>query len=216
MQSVTKIKEFSKEDILGILLSVKLDQLHFDVTTTSLSSVNPKKLPRVSLRAHYIKIGRCVLKIDLNHTFTSVTREREDMLRNILLAFLAFQEFTRKLRKCDLSDSQVNRLVSDISSRIKRKYMKMSQEELLSILGKSLDLNLRLYLAIPRISVLRCSPSVTDILRFLILDVSLFTVTYMERLEKLDTNLMLYVNDFVKSCMPLTTWQHVRVLSSVK
>ena len=128
MESI-KTKEFSKEDILGILLSQRLDHLRVEITTTSLSSVNPKRLPRISLKAHYMRIGRCVYRSDSSHTATSAIVEQEDMLRNILLALLIFQKYTNYVKKCDLGDFRAKRRLSDRLRSMSRKYSKMSVEE---------------------------------------------------------------------------------------
>ena len=138
------------------------------------------------------------------------------MLRNILLALLCFQKFMKRIRVSDLSASQVSRLLSDLSTRTKRKFMRTSLEELSIIVAQSVDWNLSFYLSIPRVSRLPYSPSVTALTRFLIEDVSLFMSVYIERLEKMDEALIYVVNDFVKSCCPQTTWQRVRVKNFVE
>ena len=200
---------------LGTLLSLNMALPPLGHTFTDLSSPRMKKYPHLSSKGAYFRCGRCVMKIEFNHTSTIVIQEREAMLRNILLCLLIFQRSIRVIKNSRLSGYLLKARLLVLHHSLTKKYSRMSLDELWFTLNRSLAWELKLFLAIPRIMVIDYFPNASDMVFLLLHEYNLFTAAYYDPLTKADTPILYALHGFVVSCIRSTMRRRRLLISSV-
>lgn len=121
------------------------------------------------------------------------------MLRNTLLAFLAFRRFYSRKRKLSLLRFiPEKKEVSALVVLTERKYRKTSNEELIRILSEFPELIEIILFCIPRKLQIPYFRSVVDIMNYLLMDCYSFINTYINS-EKAVQSFLPYLMDWIVS-----------------
>ena len=193
------MNEQQRMDFLGTLLSLNMARPHIDIISTVLFSPRIRRLPNISLNVVYIRIGRCVIKIDFKDSHTIVTLVPETILRIILLALVRFQITLNLIKNSSLSGSLLNLQLSGMLKWKMRRFSKMSVLELLNTKEISNGLENRLLFSIPKIIYVGSSQNVTDIANLIYMEYLTYMDVYSTRLQNADMGILMCLYGFVRS-----------------
>ena len=169
-----KVRSMEENLIISNILSlVSMVKPYSEVIIMQSSSPLLKSCSRHFLTGCYMRLGRCVIKIDFSTTASPAIRAQVRILRNTLIAFLAFQKYLRR-RKLDRLGLVQKAQLSVIVRLTEKKYSRTSLKELLNTVVSSPDVRMSMFYAFPKIIYLQSSQNVLDIVKSLSLNYSLF------------------------------------------
>lgn len=194
-----------------ILLLASKARPHIADTFTLSTYSMTRKYPSISSNTLYMRVGRCVIKIELQTTRIIAKEEQVTILRNMLIALAVCQRFMRKIKKSDLGDLPQKRVLSGIIAFEKTKYQKLTWDVMIRLLNQSQVLEGNIYFAFPRVISLPFSPSVESFVSSILGDFEAFTAWFMtlvkitpsvQDVESVDIspNLIAPLYDYVRSC----------------
>ena len=163
-----KLKKQKSSDFVTMLFQNMEKRSCVLISIQSFSRTTPKLLNTSATKA-YLRIGRCVVKITSNSSATLPIQVVEDISRNILLCLLACHRYIMKIES-SRGDSLPKEKLSDSMAMTKRKYLKTSLSELMSIVSRFPDLMHDIYFVIPRVLEVDCFQSVSSIAKRIFTD----------------------------------------------